>query len=209
MYNKRIKVIASLISNDDIILDIGCDHAYLPIYLIRNNIVQHAYASDISTNAIKNAINNVNKYKLENKIDLYVADGVIGIPYNYNTIVISGMGTSNIKKIIDNAPLVGKIVLSSNNDYYDLRIYMKDKGYKITNEIVCFDRGKYYPVIVYQLGKDNISKEELYFGKSYSKDYYLFLKDKYEKILNNMPNKTNANINKYINYLDKLLKKCR
>ena len=48
MTSKRIKFIASLVDTKDKVLDVGTDHALLPIYLIKNNITEVADGSDIS-----------------------------------------------------------------------------------------------------------------------------------------------------------------
>ena len=66
----RIKEIASLVNDNSFILDVGTDHAYLPIYLIKNKIVMQAYASDISELALKIAQKKVLKSHLENEIKL-------------------------------------------------------------------------------------------------------------------------------------------
>ena len=64
---KRIEAIASLVPNDAFVLDIGTDHAYLPIYLIKNNSAKYVYASDVAEGAINQAISNINKYGLNDK----------------------------------------------------------------------------------------------------------------------------------------------
>ena len=59
MLNKKLKTIASLINKNDTVLDIGCDHAYLAIYLKQNNLCKDVYASDINSNALKQANKNI------------------------------------------------------------------------------------------------------------------------------------------------------
>ena len=50
--SNRLKSIAGLITEKDVIADIGCDHAYLDIYLVKNKIVPKAYVSDVNLNAL-------------------------------------------------------------------------------------------------------------------------------------------------------------
>ena len=50
--SKRLQSLAGLVTNDDIVADIGCDHALLDIYLVQNNIVPKVLASDINENAL-------------------------------------------------------------------------------------------------------------------------------------------------------------
>ena len=69
---KRIETLASLVDKDAYVLDIGTDHAYLPIYLYKNNITKSIVGSDISKNALEYAKTNLVKYGLENKIKLII-----------------------------------------------------------------------------------------------------------------------------------------
>ena len=52
MINKKLKAIASFINKHDTVIDIGCDHAYLAIYLKENKLCKNVYASDINQNAL-------------------------------------------------------------------------------------------------------------------------------------------------------------
>ena len=50
--SKRLQAIADLIvkyKQGEILADIGTDHAYLPCYLVNENIIDKAYACDISS----------------------------------------------------------------------------------------------------------------------------------------------------------------
>ena len=60
----RIEAIASLVDNDALVVDIGTDHAYLPIYLYENDITKNIVASDISSNALLFAKNNLEKQEV-------------------------------------------------------------------------------------------------------------------------------------------------
>ena len=137
--SNRLKSIASLVTNEDIIADIGCDHAYLDIYLVKNKIIDKAYVSDVNYSALNNGIKNIKKYNLEDKIDAKLSDGISSISEDVNTIVISGMGASTIIKILDNPKInqINKLILfrlikayyyvSNNYDYRINTIYNKIK----------------------------------------------------------------------------------
>ena len=98
MNSERIQALARNIFKDDIVVDIGCDHGYLSIYLKEFGLCKEVYASDISKQALNSARNNFKKHKLD--IKTYVSDGFDSIPEYFNTAVISGMGTSTILNII-------------------------------------------------------------------------------------------------------------
>ena len=91
--SRRLKSIADMVDSNDYVIDIGCDHALLDIYLTLNNN-NKCIASDISSKAILNAKSNIEKYHLSNKIEVIISDGLKNVPLNrLSTIIISGMGT--------------------------------------------------------------------------------------------------------------------
>lgn len=189
MLNKKLIAIASLIEPKDIVIDIGCDHAYLPIYLKKEKLCKEVYASDISENVIKIAKENI--MKKNTNIEVYLSDGFKGIQNNkINTAIISGMGTSTILNIINNAPKnIEKYIISSNNDYEVLRKEMLKKDFYIQKEMVVKERDKYYPIIVFTKNFQKESNLSLKYGKSNSKEYYKYLEEKEKSILKRIPKK--------------------
>lgn len=187
MLNLKLKTIASLISKDDIVIDVACDHAYLAIYLKENNLCQEVYASDISASALKEANKNITQKKLA--IKTYLSDGFNNIPkLDINTIVIAGVGTNTILDILKNTPQdINKIILSSNNDYELLRHKMLKKGFYILKEIVIKDHNKYYPIMLFTTNKQKETKLTLKYGKSSNQEYYTYLLNKKIGILNKLP----------------------
>ncbi len=193
MLSKRLKSIASMVDKGNNIYDIGCDHALLDIYLAINND-NHCTASDINQNALNNAIKNIEKYHLSDKIDTVISDGLKNITLKEDsTIILSGMGSRTIIDILSplDSKLVNSIIVQSNNDLSILRKRICKLGYYIFDEDVVLDKGIYYVIIKfkpgykkyhfkdYELGPILVSK-----GKS---DYYSNLKSKNEQILNSVP----------------------
>ena len=208
MNSNRLIAMASLIKKNSLVLDVGTDHAYLPIIIIKKKISDHVYASDISSKALINAQKNIDKHGCSDRVMLFEADGLNGIPKNYDTIVISGMGTSTIKRILANVMAVQRIILSSNNDYYELRLFMQQIGYKIEKEIVVKENNRYYPIISYTRGHEKLSNSILYFGNSHNVDYYSFLIETYKKLLNLVNIEKQQEIQYKIKMLLGLLKEC-
>lgn len=178
----RIEAIASLVDNDALVVDIGTDHAYLPIYLYENDITKNIVASDISSNALLFAKNNLEKHNLSSKIKLVVSDGFKNLDECFDIAIISGVGTETIKKILDNEVLPNKLILSSHKNVSDLREYMFKIGYKIEKEIIVYENNIYYNIIKYVKGKDNLSKYDLLVGLSNDINYKKHLLNKYKEI---------------------------
>lgn len=178
----RLEAIASLVDNDALVVDIGTDHAYLPIYLYENDITKNIVASDISSNALLFAKNNLEKHNLSSKIKLVVSDGFKNLDECFDIAIISGVGTETIKKILDNEVLPNKLILSSHKNVSDLREYMFKIGYKIEKEIIVYENNIYYNIIKYVKGKDNLSKYDLLVGLSNDINYKKHLLNKYKEI---------------------------
>lgn len=212
MVSKRIRFISSLINKDDNVLDIGTDHALLPIYLIKNNITKVADGSDVSEAVLQNAKNNVIKFELDKKINLYCSDGINDIDVSkYNTFVIAGMGFYTIKNILTSNRLtnIKKLIIQSNNNHEDLRRFINSINYKIISDFYIKDKEKPYLIIVCEKGKQHLSDSEYVCGL-YNKNnswYYKFMKNKYEQILKLIPGSNKDDIKKCIKYFNYYLSK--
>ncbi len=144
--SKRLKAIAEFVSNKDSVVDVGCDHGLLSIYLVENKLAKKVIASDINQNALNSAIKNITSRKLE--IETILSDGINDVNLTgINTLVISGMGTSTILHILESEKKIKKInklIIQSNNDHELLRRSLNDKGYFLEDEVYTLDKGKWY-----------------------------------------------------------------
>ena len=177
----RLQTIVDLVPKNSKVIDIGTDHAYVPIYLYLNNITKNITATDISSNVLKQTYNNLKKYNLEDKIKLIQSNGFKNITETYDLAVIAGMGTHTIIDILKTKNLPKTLIISSNNDHHILREYLNSLNYSLEKEIAILDHNKYYLIMYYVYGKENLSKEEILFGKSNNFDYYNYLQNKYSK----------------------------
>ena len=89
----RLNSLAKYIFSEDKVMDVGCDHALLDIYLVQAGIVDKIYACDVNENALQNGINNIEKYELNSNIIPVLSYGIEKAnTIDVNTVVISGMG---------------------------------------------------------------------------------------------------------------------
>ena len=200
MISKRLKAIASLIDKNSKVIDIGTDHAYLPIFLYNNKITTKITATDVSEKVLENSFKNLTKNELENKIKLIKSDGFNNVCEKYDIAVIAGMGAYTIIKILNSSNLPDKLIIQSNNNIDILRKNMNELNYKIDKELAILDKNKYYNIIKYKKGKEKLNNNQLLFGKSNNKNYYKYLleknnilykKTKNEKYLSNITNLQN------------------
>ncbi|MBQ9072791.1 MAG: SAM-dependent methyltransferase [Bacilli bacterium] len=189
--SKRLQMVATLVDIKARVIDVGCDHAYLDIYLTLNND-NKCIATDINENALEIAKANIKKYKLSKKIETKLTDGLTDIDVkDDDNIVISGMGTHTILNILNTNKLSNTLIISSNNDIELLRREVVKLGYIIDSEIFLFDKNKPYIIIKFIKGNKEYKDIDYEFGPILRKniEYKKYLKSKYTKILNNISKK--------------------
>ena len=182
--SKRLEAVATLVDVGAKVIDVGCDHAYLDIYLTLNND-NKCIATDINENALAIAKTNIKKYKLGKKIKTVLTDGLKDIDVEKNdNIVICGMGTSTILDILNTNKLSNTLIISTNNHVEILREEVIKKGYYIDTEIFIIDKNKPYIIIKFKRGFRKYKKEDYMFGPilKNNKQYRNHLINKYKNI---------------------------
>lgn len=184
----RLKEISTFIPDNISLVDIGCDHALLDIYLYKNRKNIKIIATDINENALEQAKKNIKKYKLEDYIETRISNGLNNIDKDeIDTIVISGMGAhtivgilySNMNKLFN----VSNIIVQSNNHIEFLRKKITLIGYYIDNEKLVKDNDIIYTIISFKKGKKRYKRKELYFGPYLLKENSSLFKEKNKKDL--------------------------
>lgn len=208
--SERLKTVADFTLEDNTtkkIVDVGCDHALVPIYLLQKNDKLNIVASDINTGPLQKAKENISKYSLLDKIKLELADGIEKIDEDTDTLIIAGMGMDTITYILEKnkekLDSVYKLIISSNNKFLEIRKKITSLGYFIEKEKIVFEDGKYYVIIKFLKGKNNYNEKEFYFGPYLLKNkdelffkYYEFIKREKLNILESLPSSCEDKIKK-------------
>ncbi|HEY4602658.1 MAG TPA: tRNA (adenine(22)-N(1))-methyltransferase TrmK [Cerasibacillus sp.] len=152
--SKRLKTIATYLSQGSYFLDVGSDHAYLPCYVCQHDHKAQAIAGEINEGPFYSAKQTVEKYGLSNRIDVRLGDGLDVLndsdaPFE---LVIAGMGGTLIKKILGRGHQLlthfKRIIVQPNIDERDARIALLRLGYTITHEHLIKENGHIYEIIV-------------------------------------------------------------
>ena len=171
--SKRLAVISSFIEDNSKVIDIGCDHGLLSIYLVNKYKNIRVIASDINKNALDTAINNIKKEGLDNRIETRLGNGLDVVSSDeIDTIVIAGMGANTIVGILKYAP--------------DKLVNVNNMGYYIEDEVLVEDKNIIYTVIRFSKGKKKYSYRELYLGPVLSVKNDILFKKKNNKELNTL-----------------------
>ena len=178
----RLQTVASLIPDNSYVIDVGCDHALLSIYLVQTLKHIKVIASDINPNPLK-------------KIEIREEDGIKNLNKDVDTIVIAGIGGILVSKILsekDSLKNIKRIIVSPNNDYPLVRKTLNNLGFMIHTEKIILDKRKTYLVILAIPGR--AANPDYFFGtlKNNSLEtiyYYTNLLHTNTNILKELPKK--------------------
>ncbi|AYG00223.1 tRNA (adenine(22)-N(1))-methyltransferase [Lactococcus allomyrinae] len=152
--SQRLQSVADFVSKGARVADIGSDHAYLPAYLVQEGTIDFAVAGEVVEGPFNIAKNHINDINLHNKIDVRLANGLAAIEKDdqIDNIVIAGMGGILISEIlgadIKKLKQVKRLILQPNNHEDTLRQWLDNQGFKIVDEKILLEAGKFYEIIV-------------------------------------------------------------
>lgn len=163
--SKRLQKLAEYIGTQDVVIDVGTDHAYLPIYLLKRGKCKSVIASDMRDGPVESAKRNVEKYGLKDKIDIRKGYGLDVLTKNEADVaVIAGMGGGTVQQILDSADkkvLTGlkRLILQPMNDEKILRQWLIINGWCLIDEDLILEGDQIYTVIVVDQGEERLYDE--------------------------------------------------
>lgn len=170
--DKRLSAVASLVRKNTKFADIGTDHAYLPVFLIENGIIDSAIAADLRKGPLENARETAEAYNLTEKIELRLSDGLDNfLDGEVNEISVAGMGGLLIAQFIERTNWLKNedvhLILQPMTHTEELRKALYDNRFNIDKEIAVADKDKLYIVVsAYYCGKVmNYTELDLIVGK--------------------------------------------
>jgi tRNA (adenine22-N1)-methyltransferase len=163
----RLLMIAQEICTGAMVADIGTDHGYIPIYLMKNRIAKKVIATDVRKGPIEIAEKNIKRYGLEGMIETRLGNGLEVIQLGeVDTIILAGMGGLLIRDILMKdlkiANSVARLILQPMVAQDELRRWLVKNGFEIINEKLVAEDHKIYEIIVARQGKQQI-EEDIYY----------------------------------------------
>lgn len=164
--SQRIKDICSLVEKGETVSDIGTDHAYVPMYLIKNGISPYAIMSDISKDSLLKAIETFKIAKIDIKDKYFrVGDGLEKIDkFETDVVIIAGLGAYTIidilEKDIDKSKTFKKLILQPRKFSGELRYYLTCNGWKIIKEKLS-PEGKFICEIIVAIPENEANNEPI------------------------------------------------
>ena len=147
----RLLACSQFVAPGSRVADVGCDHGYLSIYLLKNGIAQRVIASDINEQPLLSAVNNAAKYGVRDRITFCLSDGVKDIPRDFDCMICAGMGADTMISILEAAPWLKSsaytLILQCQSKTPTLRRYLSEQGWSIEEEAVLRDGRFLYTVM--------------------------------------------------------------
>lgn len=185
--SKRLEKVASYITNNERIADIGSDHAYLPCFAIKNKTASFAIAGEVVDGPFKSAQKQVRSLGLTGQIDVRKGNGLAVIEKEdaIDTIVIAGMGGTLIRTILEEGATklsgVSKLILQPNIAAWQLREWSEKYNWLITSEAILREDNKIYEIIVLEPSEKPVewTKQEVFLGPCLIKEQSAIFKSKW------------------------------
>ena len=170
----RLKSVADFIPPCKVFLDVGTDHAFLPVYLLKNKITEFAIASDLRKGPLDSAKKTALHFCVTDKISLRLGSGFETVRESeVQAAAVAGMGGILISELLKASENIVRkietIVLQPMTAAYELRVFLYQNGYTVADEVLAKDGNKIYTVMKVhphaQKKNEPLSEAELYIGR--------------------------------------------
>ena len=167
--SKRMTAVADMVSKQNTVADIGCDHGFVSIYLIQHGICKKVLAMDVNDGPLERAKEHISMRGLSDYIEVRKSDGMEKIGMDEkpeaDAAIIAGMGGRLTVRILSDglkkARLMQEIILQPQSEIFLVRRFLMENGFFIAEENMVLDEGKYYQILkAVPDRKSNESKQE-------------------------------------------------
>ncbi len=148
----RMQALADMVSQGRNVCDVGCDHGFVSIYMVQKGIAPKVYAMDVRTGPLDRAKEHIAQYQLEAYIETRLSDGLEKLEIGEaDCMLCAGMGGPLMMKILTEgrkkAQAMKELILQPQSEIALFRKFLREEGYKIVQENMIYEDGKYYPMI--------------------------------------------------------------
>ncbi len=149
--SNRLLACCAYVRPGDRVADIGCDHGYLGIHLLKTGTASEVIAADVNEAPLQSAVHNAEKFGVSDKMRFFLSNGVRNVPREFDCMVCAGMGADTMISILEAAPWLRdsryRLILQCQSRRPELRRHLCAAGYRICRETLAHDGKFYYPVM--------------------------------------------------------------
>lgn len=163
--SKRLQGVADLVTSGNRVADVGCDHAYMSIYLVKHKNSPYVLAMDVNEGPLKRADDNIVRYGCQDLIKTRSSNGLERLEIGeVDTVIMAGMGgmltVEILSQDINITKSIKELVLQPQSDMDKVRRLLSDISYSIVEEDMVLEDGKYY--VMMKAVPNNTVKESSY-----------------------------------------------
>ena len=169
----RLQAVANWVPKGARLADIGTDHGFLPVWLLKYGVIDFAIAADLREKPLETAKRTAERHGLADRISFRLCDGLADIrPEEVDTVSIAGMGGETIVAILEAAPWTWergtRLLLQPQSGSFELRSCLCEKGYRILRETIAREENRFYILMEVERGEpEQMTIGELWAGKNY------------------------------------------
>ena len=150
--SKRLQAVAAMVTAGNSVCDVGCDHGFVPIWLVEHGICPRVLAMDVRSGPLRAAGEHIAEHGLESRIETRLSNGL----HNYNigeadTLICAGMGGGLMLRILsedqDKTASFRELILQPQSEIERFRAGLREMGYQIADEKMIEEDGKFYPMV--------------------------------------------------------------
>lgn len=166
--SERLKCLTDMVSQGNRVVDVGCDHGFLSIYLVQKGISPSVLAMDVRPGPLARAKEHIAQYGLDQYIQTRISDGLLAFQIGEaDTMVCAGMGGKLMTKILtdseEKAKQLKELILQPQSELPVFRRFLREEGYEIVEENILCEDGKYYfPMKVIYTGEKKVCENSLF-----------------------------------------------
>lgn len=163
--SRRLKALTEMVSPGKSVVDVGCDHGFVSIYLVQNGISPKVFAMDVRKGPLSRAQEHIAECGLEEYIQTRLSDGLCEYRAGEaQSLVCAGMGGRLMMKILtdsrEKAQMLDELILQPQSEIPTFRRFLKEEGYLTLDENILCEEGKYYFLFKVAFCKDETLQEE-------------------------------------------------
>lgn len=169
--SERLRAVADFVDDGMIVADIGTDHGYIPIALVREGRCPCAVAMDINAGPLARAREHIVAAGLLKQIETRRSDGMKELAIGEaDCVIVAGMGGALTIRILEESRAVAEsmkaLILQPQSELCKVRTYLAERGYEILAEDMVLEDGKFYPMMKVRPGNSyTLTREEADYGK--------------------------------------------
>lgn len=150
--SERLRTVAGMVTVGNAVCDVGCDHGFVPIYLVQQGISPKVIAMDLREGPLRAAREHVAAYGLEGQIVTRLSDGLHNYEKNEaDTLICAGMGGGLMMRILaenrEKTDSFRELILQPQSEVEKFRRFLRESGYRILDEEMLREDGKFYQAI--------------------------------------------------------------